>query len=227
MDLLLIEGGDGGELVKTTKDIQVIEGLENMIYLALFGGNVEASTPVQRLSTEQDRSYWGNVFLSPKEQFNSETERLLSKVVLNSSGRIDLEQAVKRDLAFMKDFAEVTPVVSIIAIDRIRIDVKVQQPGNLQSQSFVFIWDSTKAELITNNIESKVGFRQQLPPAPPSAGTGNAIVENSDGSFNEEINDGNTFVLDDTTYNVYIGGVLKTSVDLPSMVDHEINITLS
>jgi hypothetical protein len=33
MDLKVIEEGNGGELVKTAKDLVVISGLQNMVYL--------------------------------------------------------------------------------------------------------------------------------------------------------------------------------------------------
>lgn len=53
-----------------------------------------------------------------------------------------------------------------------------------------------------------------------------ATVENSDQSFSEEIAPGDTLVLEDTTFNIYVNGVLEDSSTLPSMVDNTINIIL-
>jgi hypothetical protein len=75
-------------------------------------------------------------------QFNSETERVLNTTPLNSSGRLKIEQAIKNDLKFMTDFAEVKVEVKIINVDRIAIGIKIIQ------QKFIYIWDVTNKELI-------------------------------------------------------------------------------
>ena len=151
MDLELVEQGDGGELVKTTNDLSVIFGFENMVYLALFGGNVEASTPVQRIVTEQAFDWWANNLLMQGDssiQFNSETERALNTIPLTSSGRVLIQQAVENDLTFMKEFAVVNVGVSIVQTDKVQISVSLTNPENLQKQDFIFIWDATNRELI-------------------------------------------------------------------------------
>lgn len=150
MDLKVIETGNGGDLVKGTKDLEVISGLGNMVYLALFGGNVKASTPLKRLPSEQGFDWWGNVLMFPNEpnlQFNSLTERTLNNVALTSSGRVRIEQAALKDLEFMKPFAEVTASVSIPETDKVMIEVQLREPDNLQEQEFTFIWDASKNEL--------------------------------------------------------------------------------
>lgn len=151
MDLKLVENGDGGDVVKTPNDLFVIEGFQNMIYLALFGGCVEASTPPQRIATEQAFDWWANNLLAPGDpglQFNSETERSLLKNALTSSGRIQIERAVKNDLVFMQDFATVVVSVQIVSDDIIGIAVRLIQPDNLQKQDFIFVWNATLKELL-------------------------------------------------------------------------------
>lgn len=150
MDLKLTLTGDGGELVKAGRDLKVISGLENMVLLALFGGNVEASTPTRRLPTEQAKDWWGNSLFfpdDPERQFNSLTEKALNTVALTSSGRVKIEQSVIKDLEFMKEFAEVSASVSIPETDKVMIEVTVQEPDNVEEQAFTFIWDATKREL--------------------------------------------------------------------------------
>lgn len=151
MDALLVENGDGGELVKKANDLAVIYGFQNMVYLALFGGNVKQSTPIQRIETEQDSSWWCNNLLmqeDPSIQFNSETERALNTIPLTSSGRVLIQQAVENDLAFMKDFATVVVNVTLLGLDKIALGIRLIEPDNLQKQDFIFIWSATRQELM-------------------------------------------------------------------------------
>lgn len=150
MDLSVVEnGGNGGDFVRKTKDLLVIYGLENMPYLAMFGGNKEASTPILRLEQEQAFDWFGNSLLldNQKVQLNSETERILDKTPLTSSGRQIIENTVKKDLAFMTAFATVSVSVSIIATDVVRIFISLKEPSNRQAKEFIYIWDATKKEL--------------------------------------------------------------------------------
>lgn len=150
MDLKLRENGNGGDLTWLGRDFSRTDSFENMLYLALFGGNVEQSTPNRRAVNEQAFDWWGNSLLipnNPEVQLNSLTERALHKVALNSAGRVLIEQAVKRDLDFMKAFAEVEVSVSIISDDRVRIDILIQEPDKNQDKRFVFLWDAAKGEL--------------------------------------------------------------------------------
>lgn len=150
MDLELVENLNGGDLVKTAKDVSVINGFENMPYIATFGGNIEASTPRKRLITEQDFSWWGNNLLMPNDlslQINSQTERVLHNVALNSSGRSLIQQAIKKDLEFMRPFAEVAVDVKILATDLVAWGIKIRKPNNLQEREFIYIWDATMAEI--------------------------------------------------------------------------------
>ncbi len=151
MDLQLVETQNGGDIVKKPKDLVVIEGFQNMIYLGMFGGNVEASTPLTRLENEQAFDWWGNNLLFPNDtstQLNSLTERTLNNVALNSFGRTVIEKAVKKDLEFMSPFAAVSVTVSIISTDRIAIAIKVVRLDNLEQRAFIYIWDATNRELI-------------------------------------------------------------------------------
>ncbi len=102
---------------------------------------------------------WGNSLFLPNDtglQFNSETERALDEIALSSSGIVLIEQAVRRDLAFMKEFAIVTVAVAQVAIDRIAIAIRIQIPDNLQRRDFIFIWDATRLELDVPSLNNSV-----------------------------------------------------------------------
>jgi len=141
-DIEIIETGNGGDAVLTAHDFSIIFGWENMPYLALFGGNPGFSTPVKTADEEQNFDWWGNALLIPNEpgiQFNSLTEFRLANVSLNSEGRLLIEDAVKKDLKFMDDFATVDVVVTIPTVDHVRIQIFVKEPGNQQEKEFIFI----------------------------------------------------------------------------------------
>ena len=148
-DLKIIESFDGGDLVLNGNDLQVIDGFQNMIYLALFGGNIEQSTK-QYNENEERFDYWANSLLmldSPDIQYNSETERTLNEVALNSRGRLLIEQSVKKDLEFMQDFGNIDVNVSIVQNDRVKINVIIKEPNELNSNEFNYIWGATENEL--------------------------------------------------------------------------------
>jgi hypothetical protein len=66
MDLRLVETGNGGDLIRTINDLNVINGLSNYPYLAMFGGNVSQSTPQTKEVGEESFDWFGNVFLDKK-----------------------------------------------------------------------------------------------------------------------------------------------------------------
>jgi len=149
-DVLILETLNGGDINKVAGDLALAKGWENMPYLALFGGNVRQSTPTERVDGEQNFDWFGNALESDSNlQFNSETERTLQSVNLNSNGRILIEQAVIKDLAFMTEFATVNASVSIISDDRVQIDIAIIEPTNLQNKQYRYIWDSTQLSIET------------------------------------------------------------------------------
>lgn len=145
-DILILETGNGGDFTMAGNDLAVCKGIENAIYLAMFGGNIEADTKFPRPAGVQDFSYWGNalLYLGLKNAwFNSLTERTLNKTVLNSAGRITIENAIKKDLAFLAPSgATLTVSVAIVSTDRINVSVRVVLPtGASQVGSFSFVFN--------------------------------------------------------------------------------------
>jgi phage gp46-like protein len=164
-DLQLIESFDGGDLIQSGNDLSVIDGLQNMVYLALFGGNIEQSTKDYD-ENEERFDYWGNSLLydnSPDIQYNSETERTLNNVSLNSKGRLFIEQSVNKDLQFIQDFANISVSVSILGVDRVQISVVLTQPTELESNEFTYIWNATEGELENQSNINTFGSGIGLP----------------------------------------------------------------
>ena len=150
-DLKLIPKHDGCDLELKGVDLVMIDGFENMPLLGLFGGNVEESTKTFN-DTEQRFDWWGNDtfdFNDLTVQMHSKFERSLTTVALNSAGRLELEEIVKKDLEFMTAFAEVEVSVSITDVDRIEVYLKITEPNNSESNEFTYIWDATELELTT------------------------------------------------------------------------------
>lgn len=128
-DLIIAESKDGGDLQKNGNDLKVTNGIENLVYLALFGGNEKQSLEKNNI-TEQDFSWWGNALLmadSPDQQFNSDFERTLNNTELSSSGRVKIENAAKKDLAFIKKIGTLTVEVTIPTIDTVSLKVTIIQ----------------------------------------------------------------------------------------------------
>lgn len=127
IDIALVETGSGGDFQKIGNDLAVIYGRENNVYIALFGGNVEESTPAVDKKERLAADYWANNLFyrnQPVKQLNSKTERTLNTTALNSSGRIKIENAVKEDLQFLVNQGVLVAVtVTLPGINTVKIEV--------------------------------------------------------------------------------------------------------
>jgi hypothetical protein len=75
---------------------------------------------------------------------------------------------------------------------------------------------------LDEEIEVEVDFPDVVYNA--SGGVGNVNIKNTDSSFDVTAST-SPYILEDTTINVYVNGVLNTTVVRPSMVERTINIT--
>lgn len=130
MDLAIIEAkGNGGDLILNGNDLSLVSGIENMPYLGMFGGNPKQSTQ-DNIVLEQSFDWWGNSLLMRSNQsiqFNSLTERIINSTPLSSSGRVIIENALKKDLEFISPLATVTVSVTIVSDDRINVAIRIAQ----------------------------------------------------------------------------------------------------
>jgi hypothetical protein len=154
-DILLYETGAGGDFAILEQDLLMGESLYQQIYLALFGGNVEASTKISYLETEERFDYWGNSLVWKTEsnlQYNSETERAIQNNTLNSLGRQNIIQAVNVDLEYLKSLINYSVDVQISSRDRLKIIVSFTQKSNQQDKVLQMVYDNAKKEVIIEKI---------------------------------------------------------------------------
>ncbi len=148
-DIMLYESGSGGEMLLKNDDIEAIHGLTNQVYLALFGGNIEQSTSEDLDLIQVREDYWGNNYFDDEFQFNSELEKTLMTVVLNTNGLSIIKDAVEKDLDYLKKYAEIDVDVSMIKVNFVEILIILHEPDNISTR-IKLIWDGTKNELIEN-----------------------------------------------------------------------------
>lgn len=135
-------------------DLVMNEVLYNQVYLALFGGNIESNTKPDNLINEERFDWWGNKLFyadTQTKQFNSNTERTLQNVVLNSSGRLQIIQAVNEDLSYLTDLLNSSVDVEFLDTNKIRIIVLFTRKSNQESKVLQFIYDNAKNEVIIEN----------------------------------------------------------------------------
>lgn len=131
-DLAIVETGNGGDIQLLSNDLAVVNGIENMPYLAMYGGNPGFNTVNVTTNPVPAQSFdwWGNNLLMTSNQsiqFNSKLENIVNTTPLTSSGRLIIENAIKDDLRFMSDFSTISVSVSIMDIDRINVNIKTNQ----------------------------------------------------------------------------------------------------
>jgi len=150
-DIVIYETGSGGDLQLLGNDIASTSGLFNMVYMAWFGGNPEASTTGNEIVSELRDDWFGNALFFNNEdqiQFNSNLEKALNETALDSAGRITIEDAAKKDLEFLKEIAEVSVSVSILSDNKVSITARLKEPENIEVKEFQLIWDNLKNEVI-------------------------------------------------------------------------------
>lgn len=151
-DINLHETGSGGDFTILNNDLLMGETLFQQIYLALFGGNVEANTRQSYLDGEVRFDYWGNSLIwkdVKTKQFNSNTERALRNTVLNSSGRVAIIQAINLDLEYLKGVVDFSVEVQILGLSQVHITISLKEKTNQQDKVMQLIFDNIKNEVLT------------------------------------------------------------------------------
>lgn len=138
-DVVLFQEYDGGNIAIEDGLVLMGGGLETAAYLSMFGGNKDDDGRF-----ENNLSWWGNLDENIKtRQFRSETQFLLDTIVPVTSNLLRIEDAVKRDLAWLlseKIASKITVMVSMPALNTIKITGKIEAIGLESSFEFVENW---------------------------------------------------------------------------------------
>jgi hypothetical protein len=154
-DIAIFESGNGGQISVINDDLVLNEVLYNQFYLALFGGNIEANTTGNEIETEERFDYWANSLIfenEPNRQYNSNTERILDQVVLNSNGRLKIIEAVESDLSYLSNVINFTSDVSFDETNRVNIFINFTEKTNKQQKALQLIYDRAKNEIIIKRV---------------------------------------------------------------------------
>lgn len=147
IDIMIFESGSGGDLNLKNDDLETVSGLTNQVYLALFGGNIEQSTNENLNLLEKRNDWFGNNLLPTEQQFNSIFEKTIREITLTSAGIQILENAAKKDLEYLSEYADIEISGSIVSRDRFELIINLIEPDD-NSTKIKFVWDGTKNELI-------------------------------------------------------------------------------
>lgn len=154
-DISIFESGSGGDLLIINDDLTLTNLLFQIVYLSLFGGNIEASTLGNERPGVVRDDWWANSLLFKdqiEQQMNSQTEMTLNKVALNSSGRLLIQDSVRNDLRHMATFADVSSDVILNELNKVQIIVRLNQYQNKEINEFEFIWDNVEKTVISSRI---------------------------------------------------------------------------
>ena len=137
-DFYLFQTPDGGDSGVNNNDIVTTEGVGTAIYLSLFGGNEDDPGGDNR-----KKDWWGNLDESePKLWYRSETQYLVRSLPATSSNLKRIEEAVKRDLAWMSEsIAESLEIkVTIPKLNWVQIVINIVINGEAQSYMIPVEW---------------------------------------------------------------------------------------
>lgn len=145
-DIMIYESGNSGEISLKNGDVETTDAIFNQIYLAHFGGNLEASTTGEEIEGNERMDWFGNFFLQEESQMNSSLERTLNEVSLNSFGIELIKIQAENDVEFLESIGDIITSVSMVDNDKVKISHKINQ------NTISFIWDATKNEVIEEKI---------------------------------------------------------------------------
>lgn len=152
-DFSIYESGDGGELLIVDDDFNLTEVLFQLVYLALFGGNVESITLGNEKDGDLRNDWWANSLLfknNAAKQMNSLTEKTLRTTALSSAGRIAIQNSVDQDLQFLRQIVDISTEVAIKDNHRVEIYVRLNRYKGKEDVKLQFLWDNIQNTVIMN-----------------------------------------------------------------------------
>jgi phage gp46-like protein len=127
-DVVLFHTADGGEILVEQGVVAMDGGLQTMVYLSLFGGDVRDAA-----GDDKTLTWWGNLSeTAPNRQYRSETQNLLRALVASPQNLLRIEDASRRDLQWMIDEGAASSVdvfVNVKGLNTIGIRITVVAEG--------------------------------------------------------------------------------------------------
>ena len=125
-DVLLVSGGDGGDIVVEDGLVKDCRNFDTAVYLSLFGGNKDD------LNGRPKETWWGNLVPGTKrnEWMHSEFGAMVTGLPLTSGNLRNASEAASRDLDWVKSEAGADSVSSSLLAEnskRVRLTVEVMQ----------------------------------------------------------------------------------------------------
>lgn len=138
-DVHLFHTDDGGEMRFINGRVELDHGAATAAYISLFGGNEDDAGTA---ATERQQ-WWGNLLDTDRARHvRSETQHLLRSLPAISANLPRIEDAVRRDLAWMEEAigADVDASASIPALNRIQMDTTIEIDGAKTELQIVEPW---------------------------------------------------------------------------------------
>jgi len=138
-DVILFQTDDGGDILIENGIIFMSGGLETSAYLSMFGGNEDDDG-----RADNSANWWGNIDeTETARQYRSETQNLLQGLPATTGNLRRIEDAAKRDLAWMLTegvASEVFVLATMPGINEILITVIILAHGEESEFKFAQNW---------------------------------------------------------------------------------------
>jgi hypothetical protein len=142
-DVLLYQSDNDGDINIVGGITEMTAGFDTMIYLTLYGGNVEDPG-----RDDKSKQWWGNwTEPDPARHYRGEYQNLIQGLPASSANLVLVEGAAKRDIerAFVdtKIADKVTVAATIPARNQIKITIGIEADGKRSDYEFTENWEST------------------------------------------------------------------------------------
>jgi len=138
-DVILFQTDDGGDILIENGIAAMSGGLETSAYLSMFGGNEDDDG-----RADNSANWWGNIDeTETARQYRSETQNLLQGLPATTGNLRRIEDAAKRDLAWMITegvASEIFVIATMPGINEILITVIVLARGEESEFKFAQNW---------------------------------------------------------------------------------------
>jgi phage gp46-like protein len=122
-DVLLFQTTDGGNISVVGGVVEMSGGLQTSAYLSLFGGNEDDAG-----GSDKAQSWWANLDETDEAgRYRSETQNLLEALVATPANMRQVEDAARRDLAWMVPSVAVSVTVSasMPGLNKIKLTISI------------------------------------------------------------------------------------------------------